>query len=125
MKKIMIFLLYGVVTSLSFADSFYEYKGGKRYLCELDEEPQNKCEYIAGNVYCPRPGESCGYIAGNVYCGYDCSYIAGNVYCAGYGESCDYIAGNVYCGVNCEYIAGNVHCSSGGLGSPASPASPN
>lgn len=119
---VSVVLAFSSLTAL--ADSYYDYRNGQRYLCTLDEEPQPGCEYIAGNVYCPAAGETCSYIAGNVYCGVSCSYIAGNVYCADWGETCSYIAGNVYCGVNCAYLAGNVHCSSGGLGSPAYPATP-
>lgn len=123
-----------------FGDSFYEYKEGKRYLCQLDQTPQQPCQYIAGAVYCPNAGETCSYIAGHVYCGYSCEYIAGHVYCAEKGGSCSYISGQVYCsqagqeceyingrvycGVNCDYIAGGVHCSQGGLAPVAKPAQP-
>ena len=106
------------------ADSFYEYKNGKRYLCSLDEEPTPGCEYINGSVYCPGPGETCSYINGSVYCGFNCSYINGSVYCPEQGETCSYINGSVYCGLNCSYINGSVYCSRGGLGTPARPATP-
>lgn len=112
------------ITNPTFADSFYEYKNGNRYLCTLVQEQPPSCEYIYNGVYCPAAGEQCSYIHNAVYCGHSCSYIYNGVYCAKQGETCEYIYNGVYCGVNCSYIYNGVHCSTGGKASPAHPAQP-
>ena len=124
MRKRNLFLFFFVSMSAIYADSFYEYKDGNRYLCQLVQEQPNPCEYIYNGVYCPAPGENCSYIYNGVYCGHSCSYIYNGVYCAKQGEKCDYIHNGVYCGVNCSYIYNGVHCSSGGKASQAVPAKP-